>query len=176
MPDESQPHEPHEPYQPEPAPDAYSPVPAPEAYRSAPLGAQATPDPGEAAPTDTPVEPPPHWLPPLQPGAIGSGGRPHRGGSVLTLGLVGLASSAVSCGCCVLAAPIGLILSILAWAFAAGDLKAMRAGVIDPSGEGSTRAGMILGIIGVVLGSLAILGNALYLAGVLASGAADGSF
>lgn len=64
---------------------------------------------------------------------IGTAQRPHHGAIVLVLGILGLV-------CC---APAGLV----AWVLGYQDLKAMRAGTMDPSGDGTTRAGMILGMI-----------------------------
>ncbi len=68
--------------------------------------------------------------------------RPHRGGGVLALGIIGL----VSCVIC----------GIIAWVMGAKDLKEMAAGRMDRSGEGMTRAGMICGIISVILPLAAI--------------------
>jgi len=62
---------------------------------------------------------------------------PHRGGLMLGLGLVGLLV-------CNLFGPV-------VWAMAASDLRAMTAGQMDPEGQGLTRAGYILGILGTVL-------------------------
>lgn len=76
--------------------------------------------------------------------------QPHRAGTVLTLGILGL----VICP---------LILGTIAWVMGAGDLKAMAAGRMDPDGESTTRTGMILGIVGVCLGVLGVV--------LLASGA-----
>jgi DNA-directed RNA polymerase subunit RPC12/RpoP len=64
------------------------------------------------------------------------GVEPHRGGIVLTLGILSL----VVCG------PLGLI----AWYLGAQDLDKMRHGVMDNSGYGVTQAGYILGIIGTM--------------------------
>ena len=63
---------------------------------------------------------------------------PHRGGVILTLGILGLVTC---CG----------FLGIPAWIMGAADLKEIRAGRMDPSGHGLTQAGMILGIIASVL-------------------------
>jgi hypothetical protein len=63
---------------------------------------------------------------------------PHRGALVLILALV---SWFVGCF------PIGIV----AWAMAAGDLRKMRQGQMDPSGDGLTRAGMVIAIIHVSL-------------------------
>lgn len=65
--------------------------------------------------------------------------QPHRGGLVLTLGILGIAAN--FCG----------IPGILAWIFGASDLKQMKAGTMDREGEGLTKAGYICGIIGTCL-------------------------
>jgi hypothetical protein len=59
---------------------------------------------------------------------------PHRGALVLILGILGLAA-------CALFSPV-------AWIMGSQDLAAMRAGRMDPEGEGLTRAGQVCGIIG----------------------------
>ena len=63
--------------------------------------------------------------------------RPHRGGMILTLALLGFV-------CC-------QIFSIAAWVMGHADMKEINAGRIDPQGRGLTQAGMIIGIIGTVL-------------------------
>lgn len=63
--------------------------------------------------------------------------RPHRGGLVLALGILGLV-------CC-------FICGIVAWVLGSGDLKEMAAGRMDPAGQGLTQAGKICGIISVIL-------------------------
>ena len=68
---------------------------------------------------------------------------PHRGGTVLTLGILGLV--------------ICLICGIIAWVMGAGDLRKMREGRMDRSGQGTTQAGMICGIIGTILGALGLV-------------------
>jgi hypothetical protein len=72
---------------------------------------------------------------------------------VLTFGIVGLL-------CC-------LPLAIAAWIMGAADLKAIRAGTMDPAGKSMTQVGMILGIVSVILTvvsfvfnvGIAVLGN-----------------
>jgi len=59
--------------------------------------------------------------------------------TVLVLGILSL----VGCNC--------FILGIIAWAMAVNDLRDMKAGVMDPSGEGMTTTGKVLGIVSVVL-------------------------
>jgi len=58
---------------------------------------------------------------------------PHRGGLVLVLGLLG-------CFTCP-------FFSLVAWVMGSHDLREMRAGRMDRSGESPTMAGMILGMI-----------------------------
>lgn len=69
--------------------------------------------------------------------------KPHRGGAILALGIIGI----VLC----------FITAIIAWVMGSGDLKEMKEGKRDPSGEQLTKAGMICGIIGVCLAILGIL-------------------
>ena len=74
----------------------------------------------------------------------------HRGGLILALGII----SIVGCNCC-------LVPGILAWILGAGDLSKIKAGRMDPSGESTTRVGMILGIVST---GLAILVGLFYFA------------
>jgi hypothetical protein len=61
---------------------------------------------------------------------------PHRGGLILTLGILSLV---LPCG--------GLVLGIIAWVLGHNDLAAMRAGTMDPGGRENTNAGRILGMV-----------------------------
>ncbi|HEX6985724.1 MAG TPA: hypothetical protein VF170_10115 [Planctomycetaceae bacterium] len=70
--------------------------------------------------------------------------RPHRGGLILAFGIL----SWMTC----------FLFGVAAWAMGVEDLRAMRAGEMDATGEGLTRAGMILGAISVVLALLVLLG------------------
>lgn len=63
--------------------------------------------------------------------------RPHRGGVVLALGILGI----VVCFIC----------GIIAWVMGNNDLRDMAAGRMDPAGRGLTQAGKICGIISVIL-------------------------
>jgi len=63
--------------------------------------------------------------------------RPHRGGVILALGILGL----VVCVIC----------GIIAWVMGNNDLREMGAGMMDPSGRGLTQAGKICGMISVLL-------------------------
>jgi len=65
---------------------------------------------------------------------------PHRGDTILWLGVTGLILGLMGC------IPLG----IAAWIMGAQDLSAMRAGRMDPSGEGNTKTGYIMGIIGTI--------------------------
>ena len=60
-----------------------------------------------------------------------AGLRPHRGGAVLALGILGL----LTC----------FVLGIIAWVMGKNDLREMDAARMDPSGRGTTQAGKILG-------------------------------
>lgn len=62
---------------------------------------------------------------------------PHRGGVILALGILSIVC------CC--------ITGIVALVMAKQDLRDMRANVMDPSGEGLTKAGRICAIVGVCL-------------------------
>lgn len=63
---------------------------------------------------------------------------PHRAATILTLGIISIFI-------------LGFILGPIAWVMGSTDLKEIRAGRMDPEGEGSTRAGLICGIIGTIL-------------------------
>ena len=69
--------------------------------------------------------------------------KPHRGVTVLVLGILGLV-------CCV-------ICGIIAWVMGSSDLKEMKAGIMNAEGRGMTQAGMICGIISVILNILMII-------------------
>ena len=123
---------------------------------SAPIGAPA------------PGPPPQHWsVPPTRGGPML---KPHRAGTVLTLGIVGLVLN-FGCG-------LGWILGIIAWVMGNADLREMDAGIMDPAGRSNTQAGRICGIISVVLtiiGVLAFLAYIIFVVvvfGAVAAGAA----
>jgi hypothetical protein len=73
---------------------------------------------------------------------------PHRGGMILTFGIVGLVF------CWTL---IGLVFSVLAWVFAVQDLRAMDAGRMDDSGRSSTNTGKVLGIVSLALFAVVVI-------------------
>lgn len=71
-----------------------------------------------------------------QPGTA-AGGQfvvPHRGGLILVLGVLGFA---VSCP----------VFCLMAWVMGSSDLRLMRSGRMDRSGEGLTQVGQVLGMI-----------------------------
>ncbi len=74
---------------------------------------------------------------------------PHRGSTVLVLGILGL----VVCG--------GL--GIPAWVMGNADLKEMSAGRMDSEGRGLTNAGYICGIIGTILFAIQMVVGAIVL-------------
>jgi hypothetical protein len=69
--------------------------------------------------------------------------KPHRGTTVLVLGIIGIA-------CC-------LICGIIAWVMGSKDLKEMDEGIMDPEGRGLTQAGKICGMVSVGLQVLGLL-------------------
>ncbi len=62
---------------------------------------------------------------------------PHRGGVILTLGILGWA--------------LCFVFGPFAWAMGQSDMREMRAGRMDPAGMSLTQAGMVLGIIQSIL-------------------------
>jgi hypothetical protein len=68
---------------------------------------------------------------------------PHRGAVVLVFGILGL----IVCG----------VLGIFAWVMGKRDLALINRGLMDRDGEGLTRAGYILGIIGTILFMIQLL-------------------
>lgn len=73
------------------------------------------------------------------PEAAGVGHRlPHRASLVLVLGLLGFIP------CC------GFV-GAIAWVFGVSDIKKMHSGEMDPSGEGVTNVGKILGMLAALL-------------------------
>ncbi len=88
----------------------------------------------------------------------------HRGGLMLCLGLTGLVLALVSVPggfcCSFLCLPLpfaSLGASLPAWIMGQKDIRAMNAGVMDPSGRSMTLAGMILGIVATILVALLVL-------------------
>jgi len=76
---------------------------------------------------------------------------PHRGGMILAFGLISLIG--------VLFVPgVPLIFGIIAWVMGNSDMAAIRSGGMDPSGEGTTQAGRVMGIISTLLHLLGAVG------------------
>ena len=86
------------------------------------------------------------------------GGKPHRGGLILGLGIASL----------IVCAPLG----IAAWTMGNTDLAEMRRGRMDPEGEGMTQAGRICGMISSILMVVAIGCYALIFVVAIVGGAA----
>ncbi len=80
---------------------------------------------------------------PYAPPSAPVGLKPHRGTMLLIFGILGII-------CCI-------IFGILAWVMGSADLKEMEAGRMDPSGEGMTKAGKILGMVSCALAVLGLL-------------------
>ena len=68
--------------------------------------------------------------------------KPHRGGAVLALGILGIL--------------VCFVTGIIAWVMGKNDLVEMDAGIRDKTGYSLTKAGMICGIISVVLAILSV--------------------
>lgn len=77
--------------------------------------------------------------------------RQHRGGIILTLGIVGFLTG------------LGIILGPMAWIMGKNDLNLMRRGMMDPSGRDMTQIGYTLGIITTIVGVITICLVAWYL-------------
>jgi hypothetical protein len=71
---------------------------------------------------------------------------PHRGSTILVLGILSLVLGIV-----------GIVLGPMAWSMGNHDLQEMRAGRMDPEGEGTTNAGRICGIIGTIKDGIGVL-------------------
>jgi hypothetical protein len=69
--------------------------------------------------------------------------RAHRGVLILVFGILGL----------VICFPFG----IAAWLMGNGDLREMREGRMDPSGQGMTQAGRIIGIVSTILALIGVV-------------------
>jgi len=85
---------------------------------------------------------------------------PHRGTLILVLGILSL----VLCG---------FFTGIPAWIMGKGDLEKIKGGMMDPEGEGMTKAGMICGMISCIL--TLVCGGLYLLMMILGFGLAAGS-
>jgi hypothetical protein len=78
---------------------------------------------------------------------------PHRGGLILGLGIGSVATGVFGVCCChILLGPVSLGLGGFAFFLGQGDLQQMTRGEMDSEGRGTTQAGYICGIVGLVLG------------------------
>lgn len=75
---------------------------------------------------------------------MSSSGRyePHRGTVILVLGILALVTG------------LGFILGPIAWIMGNADMKKIRAGTMDPTGEQQTTIGRILGMVATILGAI----------------------
>tara|TARA_R110002096_G_scaffold45372_10_gene121908 strand:- start:536 stop:814 length:279 start_codon:yes stop_codon:yes gene_type:complete len=87
---------------------------------------------------------------------------PHRGTTVLVLGILGL----VVCQVC----------GIIAWVMANKDIPKMEAGTMDPEGLGQAKAGKICGIISVILLAVIIVVYGIMLVIGIGAAASQGAF
>lgn len=71
-------------------------------------------------------------------------GKPHRAGTVLTLGILTLALG----WCCII---ITWVLGAITLSMASADLQQMARGKMDSSGQGQTQVGKILAMVGLGL-------------------------
>jgi len=70
---------------------------------------------------------------------------PHRGGLILTLGIL---SWALGCA----------VFGVMAWVMGSNDLRDMRIGSMDAQGRGLTQAGQIIGMIHVIASLVVLVG------------------
>ncbi len=87
---------------------------------------------------------------------------PHRGGMILAFGILSF-----------FVMPI--IFGPMAWAMGTADLRDMRAGRMDPSGEGMTQTGRILGIVSVCIMIASLVLFCLFFAFIMAMGIIGGA-
>lgn len=97
---------------------------------------------------------PPPLNPPVTPGAILGA---HHGGAILTLGIVSIVTGIIGTICCALLPLVGIGCGIAAIIWGGSDLRAMDAGLMDPSGRSPANSGRICGIAGVAISSLGLL-------------------
>jgi hypothetical protein len=69
--------------------------------------------------------------------------KPHRGGAVLALGILGIA--------------VFFVCGIIAWVMGNADLREMAAGTMDPKGRSITHTGMVCGIVGTIVNLVALV-------------------
>lgn len=116
-----------------------------------PVQSSPTPSPADARTSiGAPVQ-----APPGAPSGQGFGGggwmKPHRGGLVLTLGILSLLGCCCCCG--------GLVFGLPALLMGISDISEMRNGRMDPAGYGMTIAGAICGGLALAATLFGGLGN-----------------
>jgi predicted Zn finger-like uncharacterized protein len=75
--------------------------------------------------------------------------QPHRGQMIMILGILSFFIA-------------GLILGPIAWIMGNNDLKEMRAGRMDPEGEGNTNVGRICGMISTIIHAVGAVGFCIF--------------
>jgi predicted RNA-binding Zn-ribbon protein involved in translation (DUF1610 family) len=85
---------------------------------------------------------------------------PHRGGMILTLGILSALFGTLSL-CCGAPALLGLGFGIPAWVMASQDIHRMRVGQMDRNGMANTQSGQSYAMVGVVLSLLCGVGYGL---------------
>src|SRR5262249_53732344 len=86
---------------------------------------------------------------------------PHRGGVILTLGILSALFGTLSL-CCGVPALVGLGLGIPAWIMAAHDVHKMRVGIMDRNCMANTQSGQSYALVGVVSSFLCGTGYTLW--------------
>lgn len=82
--------------------------------------------------------------------------KPHRGETVLAFGVISLVASFFSCACCPFLVPLGVGFGLPAYLMGKNDLREMTENRRNPNGRSTTQAGMMCGMIGMVIGVLAV--------------------
>lgn len=99
---------------------------------------------------------------PVPPAAAAPMYQPHRGTTVLVLGIVGLWFNLFG------------ILGGIAWYMGNEELRRMDAGLSDPTGRSMVTAGKVCGIIGFCLGLVSCCFMAIWFTAVLGMAGAEG--
>jgi predicted Zn finger-like uncharacterized protein len=95
---------------------------------------------------------------------------PHRGATVLTLGILSIVASVICSVLCSIIGPLmGAGLGLPAVLLGHADLRQITGGNMDPDGESQTRTGMILGYVGLGLSLVAFLLCGVYLVVMLST-------
>jgi predicted Zn finger-like uncharacterized protein len=91
---------------------------------------------------------------------------PHRGGTIVGLGIGSVVCAVGTCFC--IGMPIiGIALGVAAIVMASGDLAKIKLGTMDPDGQAQTNAGFICGIVGCIFAILGLIGMAIYIAFII---------